>query len=116
MKFKRVPVAEFLKAQGQDDGFYEEPDRNLEDKRTMTKEEFEECGAYVLISMEAYKELCRKAEAVDEVRAEIDEEKNDYQAIGEAWSDDTAYGLQLALDIIDNYLKGEMSNESDHTT
>ena len=43
---------------------------------------------------------------IEGIRAEIAEEINDYQAIGEKWSDDTAYGLQLALDIIDKHLKG----------
>ena len=53
------------------------------------------------------KELKEKRQAIKNIRAEIDEEKNDYQAIGESRSDDTAYGLQLALDIIDKHLKGE---------
>ena len=42
---------------------------------------------------------------LNDIKAEIAEEKNDHQAIGEAWSDDTAYGLQLALDTIDKHLK-----------
>ena len=64
------------------------------------------CSVPFILSTEKYAELRRKAEAVDAIKTEIEEEKNDYQAIGEAWSDDTAYGLQLALDIIDSHLKG----------
>ena len=44
---------------------------------------------------------------IDDIRAEIEKEKNDYKDIGEDFSDNTAYGLELALDIIDKHLRGE---------
>ena len=63
-------------------------------------------GEYIIVPVEKYEELCLKAEAIEKIRAEIEEEKNDYDCIGGDFGDNTAYGLELALDIIDSHLKG----------
>ena len=65
------------------------------------------CFVPNIISTEKYAELCRKAEAIDAIRAEIEKERNDYDCIGGDFGDNTAYGLQLALDIIDKHIGKE---------
>ena len=65
---------------------------------------------YTVIHKEAYNDTLRKAEAVDAIKAEIEEKKNDHKCIGKEWSDDVVDGLQLALDIIDEHLKGESND------
>lgn len=49
-------------------------------------------------------------EVLDQIMAEICDERNDYSA----WEEpDVAYGLSLALEIIDKYRKGHTDADSD---
>ena len=56
---------------------------------------------------EEIKRECVPRSVIEDIKAEIEKEKNDYKDIGEDFSDNTAYGLELALDIIDKHLRGE---------
>ena len=60
------------------------------------------CSVPIIISTEKYEELCRKAGAIEDIKAEIDQYLYD-EGFGEAYRNDVMH-------IIDKHLKGESND------